>query len=309
MSDLSNIMHETSKILASIYNATRGYYKIHKPEVKIVFPENIQTFSYAFEAKGNKIPPKLDFPNGEIIRINLRTIRGGVDLNDSIIKKAKGFSISTKNMQEHDLFLLDVDYKIKSQVLLQSLVERTRSKEVPNDEEDQYWMHAALKHPAILNNTYAKLILEDVDFNIDVGVSQDIDTVIPKSFSDELGIAIEMLKETDVHKLQALGKKKIQAQRRRGKNKDVIETLNSLQDLFLDKSFENYFEVKDGFNYYSCCRGSNYHVNTPFNLTWPKSMKITSRCDLNLDQCAVHGYIQYRRREFLDEVSKIIGRQ
>ena len=307
MSEITGIMHETTKILTSIYNATRGSYELHKPEVRILFPENIQSFSYAFEAKGNKIPKKLEFPQGEVIRINLRTIRGGVDLNDSIIRKKSGFSINTKNMQEHDLFLLDVDYKIKSQVLLESLVERTRSKEVPNDEEDQYWMHAALKHPAILNNTYAKLSLEDVDFNIDVGVSQDIDTVIPKSFSNELEISIKMLKETDSHNFQSLLKKKIQLQNRRGKNKDVIETVNSLQDLFLDKSFKNYFEVKEGFNYYNCCRGSNYHANTPFNLTWPKSMKITSRCDLNLDQMAVDGYIQYQRRQFLDEVGKIIG--
>lgn len=307
--NLGGIIHETSKILSKIYNETRGSYELYNPEVRILCPENIQSISIPFEAKSGKIPRKLDFPYGDIIRVNLKSIRAGENLNDAITRNETGFSINTKNMHEHDLFVLDIDYKIKSQNILDSLVERNRSREVPNDEEYQYWMHAALKHPQILNTKYAKLTLEDVDFNIDVAVSQDIDTVIPKSFRDEIEITTRLIKEKDPHKIQALGREKIQAQRRRGKKKDLTETLDSLQDLFIEKSFKNFFDVREDFYYYECCRGSNYHVNTPFNLTWPKSMKITSRCDLSLEKCAASGFVEYKKRNFLDEVSKILGKK
>lgn len=295
------------KNASKIYETIRGSYKVDLPEIIIYCPENIQKYSIIFEAKGGMIPKKIKFPYGVPRRLKLKPLRSLADLSDAVRITNDGFELKTKSMSSIDTFILDVEYEIENHNYLSSLVERHHAKEIPNDEDNEYWMHAELKHPKVLKSKYGKLELQDIDFNVDVGLSKDINTVIPDTFKNELEIGMELLKATNPHSIQQLGYKRIRAMRLRGKNKSAIECLNDIQELFARQNFCKYIDVEKDFHYSDCLRGHNYHEAVPWNLTWPKTMKIVSRTDLNLDNFASEGVVKYKKRSFLDEIEKMVG--
>lgn len=302
------IIESVLKNSSKIYETIRGSYEVYPPEITLYCPDSIQKFSMAFRAKGGFIPPKMKFPNGRPIRAKVRTLTGGVDLSQSLKMTDNGFELSTKSMSSGDLYLLDVEYKINDPNYLTSLVHRSHAKEIPKEESDEYWMHAELKHPNVLKTKYGKLDLQDLDFNVDVGISRDISTVIPESFKKELNIGVEILNENNPHKMQKLAYKRVQAKKLRGKNKSAVECLGDIQELFFPTKFCKYIEVDNDFRFSNCHRGNNFDNSLPLNLTWPKTMKVVSRADLNLENCAVDGTVKYRKKNFIDEISKIIGK-
>lgn len=304
---IESILKHSSKI----YEAIRSSYKVYPPELVIHCPENIQKLSLAFEAKAGIIPNKIKFPYGEPGRVKVRSLSGMVDLSDSIRLTENGFELSTKSMSSGDIYLLDVEYEIKSRDpnYLNSLVQRDHAKEVPNEDNNEYWMHAELKHPNVLKTKYGKLELRDIDFNIDVGISEDVNTVIPETFKKELRIGMNMLKENNPHTIQKLGYERIKTMKSRGKNKAAVDSLSDLQEFFFPSKFCQYITVERDFRYSECFRGSKYDDNLPWNLTWPKTMKIVSRTDLNLDNCAAEGTVKYKKRSFIEEITKIIGKK
>ncbi len=280
---------------------------VHPPEIIIQCPEDIQKYSIVFEAKKRVIPKKIKFSHGKPRRTKLRAVRSMVDLSDAVNITENGFELSTKSMSSEDMFILDVEYKIKDSNYLNSLVQRSHAKEVPNEEDNEYWMHAELKHPKVFKTKYGRLELRDIDFNVDVGISGDINTIIPDAFKKELEIGADILKEVNPHKMQKLGYEKVQAMRSRGKNKSAVECLGDFQELFFPKEFCKYIDVKRDFHYSDCLRGNKYHDSLPWNLTWPKTMKVVSRTDLNLENFAAEGMVKYKKRSFIDEISKVVG--
>lgn len=297
------------KKASKIYDTIRGSYDVDLPEIIIYCPENIQKYSVVFEAKSGILPKKIKFPYGVPRRIKLKPLRSLANLSDAIRITNNGFELNTKSMQSIDTFILDVEYQIDSSNYLTSLVERHHAKEIPNDSNNEYWMHAELKHPKVLVGKYGKFELQDIDFNVDVGLSGDINTVVPDTFKKELEVGLELLNATNVHNIQKLGYKRIQAMKLRGKKKSAIECLNEIQELFTRQTFSKYIDVEKDFHYSDCLRGHSYHEAVPWNLTWPKTMKVVSRTDLNLDNFASEGVVKYKRRTFLDEIGKIVGKK
>src|SRR5207253_9038206 len=112
-------------------------------------------------------------------RVKLRPLRSGAELLDAINYTDDGFEISCGGMQGHDMFILEAEYPITDPRFVDALVHRDRAKELPKDLETEYWMHAAIKFPEALHTKAGRLDLRDVDFNVDVGVSEDIKTSIP----------------------------------------------------------------------------------------------------------------------------------
>lgn len=296
------IVKKTSKI----YELLCGVYSPQNQEIVISCPENIQKYSIAFETKHGVIPKKIKFQEGRPIRVNLRPIRSFTDLSSAITLLPDGFELNTQKMSEDDLFLLDIEYRITTPNFLEALVEKNRAKELPKDRENEYWMHAELKHPKVLKTKYGRLDLRDVDFTVDVGISEDINMVIPSSFKNELSSAKALLAEKNPHKKWGLGLQHVHAKKARGKGKDLVKSLGNLQNMFFSSKFCKYIDVQKDFHYSECYRGSNYYDNVPIP-TWPKSMKVISRTDLGLENFAAEGVVVYKRENFLEEVAKILG--
>jgi hypothetical protein len=92
----------------------------------------------------------------------------------------------------------------------------------------------------------------------------------------------------------------------RGKSDDVLKSLSNLQQLFFPSKFCKFIDVQNDFQYSECLQGANYYDAVPFP-TWPKSMKVISRTTLNLEKCASEGKVIYKKDDFLDQVSKVLG--
>jgi hypothetical protein len=83
-----------------------------------------------------------------------------------------------------------------------------------------------------------------------------------------------------------------------------LDILKELQKLFLSSKFQDFIEVKDDFHYSDCIRGVDIYGTLPFP-TWPKSMKVVSRTDLNFDTPATNGTLIYKKGNFITELDKI----
>ena len=79
-----------------------------------------------------------------------------------------------------------------------------------------------------------------------------------------------------------------------------------MQTLFLPNKFSTFVNVKEDFSYYDCERGLNFYDKLPFP-TWPRTMKVVSRTDLNLNKLTATGSLLYKKDDFLDKIKKILG--
>ncbi len=300
-------IEEAAKIAAKVDEVLRGNFRIENQEITIQCPEQLETLSVCFEATGGVIGKKVRFPFKRPIRVHLRPLRSGVDLSGQTLTVTEdGFEIDTRGMSETDLFLLEVQYEVDQKDFLDALVQRSAAREVPKDKEREYWMHAQLKHPKVLRTKYGRLDLQDVDFKIDVGVSSDIKAVIPDSLKWEMDLGSRVLSEREPHRKKLLAHAHAIAMRNRGPGKNVLNMLGNLQELFLPGRFSRYVDVSMDFRYADCFRGSSFYESLPFP-TWPRSMTVISRADLNLEKFAAEGVLVYKKADFLHSVARVMG--
>src|SRR3972149_291020 len=260
-------------------------------EIVVRCPEGIQKTSIAFEAKGGVLGHKIRFPFGRPRAARLMPVKSLQDMSElALLLTDDGFEIDTRGMTKDDIFLLDVEYEVKTEGFVDALVERSAASEFPKDRESEYWMHASLKHPKLLQTKYGRLDLRDVNFDVDVGVSEHIKTVIPNVFRAELELAVKLLAEREPHRKKVLGVAHTIAMRSRGQKSSLPEIMGDLQELFFPTTFGKYVTVTKDFHYAECLRGSNFYDALPFP-TWPKTMTVVSRTDLSLDRCAAEGVL------------------
>jgi hypothetical protein len=300
-------VEEIAKVATKIDDVLRGSYKILSQEITVLCPEQIETVSIAFEASGGVIGKKIRLPFGKPLRARLRPLRSGENIADnSLLMTRDGFEIDTKGMAGSDLFLLDVEYQIRTPDFVDALVQRNVAREVPKDKEREYWMHAELKHPKVLRTRVGKLDLRDLPFDVDVAVSSDIKMVIPQTFKREIEIGAQVLAEREPHRKALLARAHAAAMRSRGTGRDIATMLGDLQELFIPSTFSRFVDVQRDFRYSECMRGISFYDTLPFP-TWPKNVTVVSRTDLNLEKCASEGILVYKKAAFLESVAKVFG--
>ena len=297
---------DSAKLLSSLSDVLIDHYKILSQEIVLNCGLKTQELSLAIEVKkGKVIPSKIRFPFGKPVRVDLRPLRTMIDTPQSIITTPEGFELNTKNMTQDDLFLLNVSYHGLNKNFEEALVRKDHPKESPKGLEKEYWLHAELKHPALLKEKYARFDLRDITFDVNVEVSRDIKMVIPSSFSRELDAAVDLLQETNPHEIWRAGRKHITAKRQRSSKENVLKLLSDMQGLFLPNKFSSYVIVKDDFTYFNCERGVNFYDKLPFP-TWPRVMRVISKTDLNLNKLAAIGVLLYKKEDFLKKIRDIL---
>jgi hypothetical protein len=299
---------EASKRADQLRTILTGNFHVDDQEVTIHCPEQVETVSIAFRAKAGLIGQKVKFPGGRPKRAHLRPLHGLGDVSSSALRVIpEGFEIQTGSLGGDGLYLLDVEYDLESPGFVDALVERKAPIETPRGASTEYWLEAQLKHPAALRPDYGRFDLRDVQFDINVGIAENLKTVVPGSLIRELETAVALLKESDYHKKEALGRAHIVAMHQRGRG-STTELLGSLQSFFLPDNFRHYLDVRQDFRYGDCERGQSLYETLPIP-TWPRSMKVISRTDLSLDQQAAHGTLTYKHDEFVTEVGRVIQKR
>ncbi len=220
------------KTASKIYECIRGNFKILDKEIIVNCPDLIQKYSILFQAAGGVVKvasKKIKFPFGKPVNVVLRPLGALQEIQDAISINGTGFEISTKGLSKYDEFSLDIEYNIRDIRFVNALVHKNVLREVPKDKENEYWMHAELKHPKVLQTTYGKLDMNNLDFNVDVGISEDIKMQIPTSFMHELKTGVELLSERDWHKKAKLGLIHARAMRERRKKENVLKLLDEME--------------------------------------------------------------------------------
>lgn len=164
-------------------------------------------------------------------------------------------------------------------------------------------MSAQLKHVGVLKKNYYSVNLRDVPFIVDVAIHHDVRITVPGIYRKQLETFVEITKKKgrsekykDLMQLQRLQKLKYGGVE--------LATLRDLFELFTPTRFRQFIEVLRDFYYSDCMRGSDFYDTLPFP-TWPKTMKVISRTDLNLDKPAADGTLVYRYNDFISEIKKL----
>ena len=198
--------------------------------------------------------------------------------------------------------MLDVEYVIEDPNFLTSLVNREVVRETPSEEKTEYWMVAQLKQLNVLRSNYGRIDLHDVDFNIEVGVHQDVDTKIPDAFKDQLKTLTDLLQKKGRGEKYKLLHKLLSMQNKPQAGHE-FEILGSLAALFSPITFKKFISVSPDFHYYNCEKGTNVYDYS--FMSWPKFMRVTSRTDLGLDKPASEGTLIYKKSDIMSEIEEL----
>ena len=281
-------------------------HSIESQEIIFKCPENEGKYSVLLKLNQGirrKIKRKLDFNFPNLIRITMKSFPQFENQNKAIYKTNSGITIKINELSDSDYFLMDIEYTIPEQNFSDFLVQKNVETEAIDKDKNEYWMHAQLKHLSILNTKYGRLDLQDIDLVLDVGVHKDIKRIIPSKLIKSIEITRDWILEKDVEKKAKLSRAHAYSQRT-GLKDSEMKLLNQLQDLFSPVVFGKYIDVEKPFHFSDCVRGTDFYNKLPF-LTIPKTMKIISRTDLNLENPVVKGKLTYEKSNFMDEMQTI----
>lgn len=302
-------INEMLKKSKSIDKTLSEEFKIRGKEMRIECPQSIQHYSVVFETKGSRIlPKKKKFNFGKVRRVYLRPIMSLQPVYDAVSYTENGFEINLKKLEKDTLYLLDVDYFIEDRRFIDALVNRNVAKESVGDETKEYWMVAQLKHLDVLKQEFGYIELKDLDFGVDVSVYNEIKMKVPSIFRQQLEIAVKLLSKhhgsrDEQFKLLIQHQQLLHARKEKYYGK-IFEILEEIQEIFSPLTFRRFVDVQKDFHYYSCERGKDFYETLPFP-TWPKSMKVISRTDINFDRPAADGLLIFKKGDFMDELEKI----
>lgn len=278
-------------------------FEILSEEMTVLCPDNIQKLSIVFQVKKDIFHRSKKFECGKVRRVHLRALRSLQGIEDAVTILDNGFIVSFTKLSQDDMYILDVEYYINDPRFIESLVKRNKARESSNGNSKEYWMHAQLKHLDALKGKYYNIDLRDVDFSVDVGLHQDIKITIPSIFQEELQTIVKLIKETGRSEKWKLALKHIHTKGKGYAGKE-FDILDELQDLFYPTSFCKFVDVKKEFHYHECKRGTEFYETLPFP-TWPKTMKVISRTDLNFEHPASEGILSYKQNDFKKEIEKV----
>ncbi|WKT58110.1 hypothetical protein QVH35_00840 [Candidatus Nitrosotenuis chungbukensis] len=280
-------------------------FKVEGREMTILCPESIQKYSLSIVAKETSFfNKKARFELGKARRTTIRSVTGLQSI-DAVTMIDNGFELNLKKLKPGGLYVLDVEYSLEDPNFLETLVNREVVNETPESDSTKYWMVAQLKHLESLKSQYGRIDLRDVDFNVNVGVHQDINTKIPNGFKEQIETLAQLTKRKGRGEKFNLFQKLLQIQNTKYGGKE-LELLSNVMELFTSTSFSKFVNVTTDFHYSNCEKGAGMY-DYPF-VMWPKFMKVTSRTDLGLNKPASNGMLVYKRGEFMSELERIFDK-
>ena len=136
--------------------------------------------------------------------------------------------------------------------------------------------------------------LRDIDFNVNVGIHQDLKTAISKDFIRNLQVVKEWIRSGDRTEKWRLGHRHLRLRSKPFTGKED-EILDELQKIFMPRGFRTFVDVTNPFRYYEAIPGVDFY-DIPF-CSFPKVMRVVSRTDLNLNNPAAKGKLLYKRED------------
>jgi len=300
----------------------KSHFSIMGQGLRFLCPENCEEWTVFFSCRKGLVGGKVSFPFPSIRRVSVQAVAPlkevpimPLPLKDVTSRcinplSEGGFELHYKNLQNDVLYMLKVEFDIEDPKFIDNLVYK-KVQEDSLQEHRKYWMHAQLKFLDVLEKPFSEVVFEDLNFDVRVSTHEDVYTVVPPNFRRELEVVVKWMSETDRERKMRLSMehaKLLQARRggKIGKGKSILELLQSLQDLFLPKTFRTFIRVERDFYYHDCLRGVDYYT-APFP-TWPKFMTVVTRTNLSLDKPAAEGFLIFDYHAFRKRVEELFAR-
>jgi hypothetical protein len=248
---------------------------------------------------------KFELPN--VFSFRARSLGDFCDQSSAIRKYENTFELSTDKLNSpNNNVLLTFEYELDNEKFLDDLVSRDIQRDISKSggDSDTYWISAQLKHPKVLNSNYGRLDLRDVDVGVNVAVYQDLKSAIPHSFIRNLELIRDWIRTKDRTQKFRLGYAHLMGSSRTfaGNEDNIIE---EAQKLFLPHNFRSFVDVSNPFRYSDAIRGADFY-DLPFS-TFPKSMRVVARTNLNLNTPAADGNLIYKKKDLKDQIHEIVG--
>lgn len=315
-------LKDKNATLKSLFGVAEYVYKIWEkiPKTKILnqeatinVPESIIDYSIAVSIPQNfrSIRKKIEIAAPSVVRVSAsclypmpRTVRQAVQKIEYSDGRVSYVLLPELLPPQTELISISVSYRIDDASLIDDIVERTKAHEPSGPDKNEYWMHAQLKHPKILESKYGRFDLRDVDVTVDVGVHNELKTNIPASFIQRLKTFFEIMSETDPRR-QFLAVPKLRRLARERTAGREFKILVDLESLFYPTEFRRFIDVIKDFRYSNCYKGKEY-FELPIQII-PKKMHVISRADLTLEKPAAEGILVYKRNLFVEEIKNILN--
>ena len=303
---IQSVVNKITTRISKIDQNINDTFQIDGREMTVLCPESVQKYSVSLISKKNSFfHNKARFELGKVRRANIRSLIGLKSI-DAITLTKNGFELDLKKLRPGERYSMDIEYSLDDPRFLESLVNREVVKETPHEDSTEYWLVAQLKHLESLKSDYGRIDLRDIDFNVDVGVHQDVNTKIPDGFKDQVETLSQLTKKKGRSEKFKLFQKLMSIQNKPQGGKE-FEILGNISKLFSPMSFRKFVDVSQDFHYYNCEKGSNVYDYS--FASWPKFMKITSRTDLGLDKPASKGTLIYKKSDFMSEMEHIFAKK
>jgi len=293
---------------AKIESVLQEHFVVDGQRMTVLCSEKLQKYTYTLIPKSRGIKDILSKHidlKGVTARESLYQVRGLTPVR-AVKRTPDGIRIDLTNLIPGEYYTLELEYEFEEPRFIEALVDKVPPRDIPHvrDGVKHYELSAQLKDPRSLKKHFTSgVYLRDVDFTVDVSVHQDVNTTLPGVFIKQVDILRELEKpkgRAETYKLM-YQKQHLEKAKFGGKTNKYLE---SLYEVFTPVNFENYIDVQKDFFYSQCSRGAELYEDVPFP-TWPKTMKVTSKTDLNLDNPASDGILIYKHNEFLKEIEKI----
>jgi hypothetical protein len=298
---------KTLDVLKRIYDVFKPH-EILNREIEIKVPELTGEYCIALEVT-RRITAKhfcLEFPSSlGIFDIAVHSLDFFIPIRDFFVFTGDCWRSDVSRLPKGvDKLLIKIRFRLPDASFLENLVRRDTPREVPGEEKHEYWMHAQIRHPDALKGIYGRLDLCDVPFGVNVGVHQEIRNIIPPEFVDSLRAQKELGMTADTEKRLKLALEIARARTRyTGKEHFYF---SELQSLFLPDGFKRFISLRGPFEYSTCNRGPDFYgITFP---TFPQSMEVVSRTNLNLERLAAEGVLTYAKKQLIGDVQKIFAK-
>lgn len=314
-SERKAFLKKAGKITANMYDSfittLNGDFEVKKKEITILCDTKKKKFTTSLIMKKTPIlDKKIPIIIGSRPSLaQLTPVLGNYCPNDAIEYTDNGFIVHINKLSPDEIYLLDAEYPLEDNRLINNLVEKYISPDTPVDNGDvrEYELSAYLKQPDMYIDQFKNVSLRDIELKVDVNINKDINTAIPSKVVKKIEAMYNMSKIKEPYQRQQAFNKYTRMERGTGFSGSEFDIYEALKLYFTPQKFKKFIDIQGiFFKYYDCKPGANpYKPGTP---ALPDSMEVTSKTNLSTDKPAANGIMIYKYNSFIDEIMNLIDK-
>lgn len=277
--------------------------------LEFLCPENVARVSILVRATPaiRTLNPVVKIPAQGVKRVEFRTLTAFLDRTALIEREGDEYRINLSHLDTpEEAALLNVDYLLPSPRAVEAVASATSKADlVGTEEEDLYWMQAALRNPAAMERSYGTLNLRDFAVTVNVGIYEKVLAAIPTNLIQRFtALKTAVTEKERGERLHAL--LRYHHARTAASSTNDMTAMAALRDVFTTNPFRKFIEVGRPFSYESA-RPGQFTMGAASVFELPKFVMVESRVDLSLNRPAAESQLKYKAGQLRDHLESLLG--